>query len=35
MMKSQTTTLVLLALITLLALWRSGKFQTWMNRVFA
>lgn len=33
-MNNRTTTIVLLVLITLLAMWKSGKLQKWLNTVF-
>lgn len=32
-MNQKSTTVVLLIVITFLALWRSGKLQTWLNQV--
>lgn len=33
-MESRSTTILLLVVITLLALWKTGKLQTWLNTVF-
>lgn len=33
-MNNRITTILLLVLITLLALWKTGKLQTWLNTVF-